>query len=146
MLHAVAHNPTGVDPKAHEWAEISKVRAIFMGCHGNMSSRKQRSVYNYFVVIFCYRMLSDASTWIVQTARHSGKQIFAWERVLWQAGLASNAASLFLLASQMWQLQVVDTILLLWTCRKTNTFKSECTYAGVWCMMPKKSVEWTSDQ
>jgi len=25
MLHACAHNPTGVDPKPEQWAEISKV-------------------------------------------------------------------------------------------------------------------------
>jgi len=25
MLHACAHNPTGVDPKPEQWAEMSKV-------------------------------------------------------------------------------------------------------------------------
>ena len=25
MLHACAHNPTGVDPKPDQWAELSKV-------------------------------------------------------------------------------------------------------------------------
>lgn len=25
LLHACAHNPTGVDPKPEQWAEISKV-------------------------------------------------------------------------------------------------------------------------
>ena len=29
LLHASAHNPTGVDPSEQEWREIVKVRTVF---------------------------------------------------------------------------------------------------------------------
>ena len=61
MLHACAHNPTGVDPKPEQWKELSKII-------------KDRKLYAYFDM--AYQVLTSARLIALYKIEYSQRNFF----------------------------------------------------------------------